>query len=130
MAHPVRIRVLEVLRQGEVAVGDLGAQVGSEVANISQHLAVLRRAGIVAARKSGLSVHYRVADEEVFLVLDALRVVFSHRVDSMQTVLAADADGAAGSKPRRGRTGGARVTRPPARPASTPPADPPGPVVP
>ncbi len=93
MAHPVRIRVLEVLRQGEAAVGDLGPQVGPEVGNLSQHLAVLRRAGIVDARKSGLSVLYTVRDPEVFAVLDALRVVFGHRVDSMQTVLAADEAG-------------------------------------
>ena len=90
MAHPVRIRVLEVLRQGEAAVGDLAAQVGPDVGNLSQHLAVLRRAGIVDARKGGLSVFYTVRDPEVFAVLDALRVVFTHRVDAMQTVLAAD----------------------------------------
>lgn len=90
MAHPVRIRALEILRQGEATVGDLGGHVGPEVGNLSQHLAVLRRAGIVDARKSGLSVLYSVRDPEVFAVLDALRVVFSHRVDSMQTVLAAD----------------------------------------
>ncbi len=90
MAHPVRIRALEVLRQGEAGVGDLAAQVGPGVGNLSQHLAVLRRAGIVDARKSGLSVLYTVRDPEVFGVLDALRVVFSHRLDSMQTVLAAD----------------------------------------
>jgi len=99
MAHPVRIRVLEVLRQGEMAVGSLGGQVGDDVANISQHLAVLRRAGIVVARKSGLSVNYSVQDEEAFIVLDALRVVFSHRLDSMQTMLEEDEADAAERAP-------------------------------
>ena len=94
MAHPVRIRILEVLRQGEAAVADLQAQVGPDVANISQHLAVLRNGGIVAARKSGLSVHYRVRDAEVFAILDALRQVFTSRLDSMQNTLQNDGEGA------------------------------------
>jgi len=109
MAHPVRIRTLEILRQGEVAVSEVQAQVDAEVANISQHLAVLRGAGIVTARKAGLSVLYSVRDAEVFTILDALREIFSHRLDSMQTVLAADENGRAPGperKSRRRRTGG------------------------
>jgi len=93
MAHPVRIRVLEVLRQGEWTVSDLQVQVDGDVANLSQHLGVLRRAGIVTPRKAGLSVLYAVVDPEVFVVLDALREVFTHRVDAMQTTLAADQQG-------------------------------------
>lgn len=90
LAHPVRIRVLEVLQQGEVSVADLQAEAGAEVANISQHLAVLRGGGIVAARKTGMNVLYRVRDTEVFLILDALRQIFSQRLDSMQTMLEED----------------------------------------
>ncbi len=93
LAHPVRIRVLEVLRGGEAAVGEVQAQVAADVANISQHLAVLRNAGIVTTQKSGLSVLYSVRDPEVFTVLDALREIFTHRLDSMQTILAADEAG-------------------------------------
>lgn len=99
MAHPVRIRVIEVLRQGPVGVAEVQAQVDPDVANISQHLAVLRNAGIVATRKAGPSVLYNVRDAEVFTVLDALREIFSHRLDSMQTMLAAD-DGAMPAPPR------------------------------
>ena len=90
MAHPVRIRVLEVLRQGPAGVAEVQAQVDPDVANLSQHLAVLRGAGIVATRKVGAAVLYNVCDAEVFSVLDALREIFSHRVRSMQTMLAAD----------------------------------------
>ena len=90
MAHPARVRTLEVLRQGEAAVADVQAQIDADVANLSQHLAVLRRAGIVSARKVGLHVLYSVRDTEVFTILDVLRGVFSQRVASMQTVLAAD----------------------------------------
>ncbi len=90
LAHPVRIRILEILRAGESSVTDIGAQLDPGVANVSQHLSVLRTAGIVTAQKSGLSVLYSVRDQEVFTVLDALREIFTHRLDSMQTTLAAD----------------------------------------
>jgi len=102
MAHPVRIRTLETLRQGECGVAEIQAQVDAEVINLSQHLAVLRGAGIVTARKVGLRVLYSVPDAQVFAILDALREVFSQRVDSMQTVLAADAAPPADA-PRPGR---------------------------
>ena len=96
------MRVLEILRQGEVAVAEVQPQLGADVANLSQHLAVLRGAGIVAARKVGLNVMYRVRDAEVFTILDALRQIFSHRLDSMQTTLAADdGDGLGSPKPRQ-----------------------------
>ncbi len=102
MAHPVRIRVLEVLRQGEASVSNLQAEVGADVANVSQHLGVLRNAGIVTARKLGLNVLYAVRDAEVFTILDALRAVFSQRVDTMQSVLAADEAAEAADAEARG----------------------------
>ncbi len=113
MAHPVRIRVLEVLRQGEVAVAELQGQMGADVANISQHLAVLRNAGIVTARKTGLNVLYSVRDPEVFTILDALREVFSQRLDAMQSVLAeADSAEAPGSASSTDGSGSAEPMRP------------------
>ena len=90
LAHPVRIRVLEVLRQGELSVAELQSEAGADVANISQHLAVLRTGGVVVARKTGMNVLYRVRDREVFVILDALRQIFSNRLDSMQTMLDED----------------------------------------
>ena len=90
LAHPVRIRVLEVLRQGELSVAELQSEAGADVANISQHLAVLRSGGVVVARKTGMNVLYRVRDGEVFVILDALRQIFSNRLDSMQTMLDED----------------------------------------
>ena len=98
MAHPVRIRALEVLRQGPAGVAELQSQVDPGVGNISQHLAVLRNAGVVSTRKAGPSVVYSVRDPEVFAILDALREIFSHRLDSMQTTLAAD-EGAQSAHP-------------------------------
>jgi ArsR family transcriptional regulator len=60
LGHPVRIRVLELLSEREHAVSELLAVIEIEPANLSQQLAVLRRAGLVATRKEGSAVHYSV----------------------------------------------------------------------
>ena len=71
LAHPARVRVLEVLAEGERAVGEIQPLVGIELSHLSQQLAVLRRAGLVTSRKEGSSVIYAVKDR---LVVDLLRV--------------------------------------------------------
>jgi ArsR family transcriptional regulator len=62
LAHPARIRALEVLADGERTVGELQRLVGIESSHLSQQLGVLRRAGLVATRKEGSSVHYALRD--------------------------------------------------------------------
>jgi len=62
LAHPARIRVLESLAEGERSVGDLQPLVEIESSHLSQQLAVLRRAGLVAFRKEGTSVIYSIRD--------------------------------------------------------------------
>lgn len=72
MADPKRLCVLERLAEGERSVGDLSRDVGCQVPNMSQHLAVLRSAGVVATRRDGSTVFYRLADERV---LEAYRLL-------------------------------------------------------
>ena len=71
LAHPARVRALEVLVEGERTVGDLQPLVGIESSHLSQQLGVLRRAGLVATRKEGSSVIYSLRDP---LVADLLAV--------------------------------------------------------
>src|SRR3954468_4218617 len=71
LAHPARVRVLEVLVEGERSVGELQPLVGIELSHLSQQLAVLRRAGLVTARKERSSVYYSLRDP---LVADLLTV--------------------------------------------------------
>src|SRR3954463_10360205 len=71
LAHPARVRVLEVLAEGERSVGELQPLVGIELSHLSQQLAILRRAGLVASRKDGSSVIYSVKDP---LAVELLRV--------------------------------------------------------
>ena len=76
LADPKRLCVLEFLADGgERSVGDLSRNVGCQVPNMSQHLAVLRAAGIVASRRDGSTVLYRIADHSVLDLVGALQRV-------------------------------------------------------
>jgi ArsR family transcriptional regulator len=76
LAHPTRIAIVELLRDGEVAAGRIFEQLGVEQANASQHLAVLRARGIVLNRKEGNQVFYRIRDPLLTKVLDIMRRYF------------------------------------------------------
>jgi ArsR family transcriptional regulator len=72
-----RLAILEALRHGESCVSDLGQATGQAQSNISKHLGFLRRAGVLAARRRGLRVFYRVAAPEVFAVLEAAQALLA-----------------------------------------------------
>jgi ArsR family transcriptional regulator len=92
LAHPARIRALEVLVEGEMTVGDLQSHVGIEASHLSQQLAVLRRVGVVTTRKSGTSVFYAVADPAVVELLAVARrfliASLSHTEDLLESLRA------------------------------------------
>ncbi|MBE0477513.1 winged helix-turn-helix transcriptional regulator [Candidatus Aerophobetes bacterium] len=70
LSHPTRIKIVEYLRKNEMCVCEIFPHLGEEQSNISRHLAALKRAGILSSRKKGVSVYYRVQDENVFKVLE------------------------------------------------------------
>ena len=72
LADPKRLCVLETLAAGEVSVSELSVRVGCQVPNMSQHLAVLRSAGLVSTRRDGSTVYYRLTDVRV---LEAYRLI-------------------------------------------------------
>jgi DNA-binding transcriptional ArsR family regulator len=72
LSDPKRLCVLESLAVGELSVGDLSTVVGCQVPNMSQHLAVLRSAGLVTTRREGSTVYYRLTDPRV---LEAYRLI-------------------------------------------------------
>jgi ArsR family transcriptional regulator len=88
LAHGHRLELLEHVGQGERSVEALAAVAGLSVANTSQHLLRLRRAGLVVSRREGKSVHYRLTDRSVIDLLAALRQVAERNVAEAQTVIA------------------------------------------
>jgi DNA-binding transcriptional ArsR family regulator len=70
LGEPMRIRLLEALRDGEATVQDLTAQLGASQQNVSKHLGVLHGAGIVSRRKEGTFVRYAVTDPGVYALCE------------------------------------------------------------
>jgi rhodanese-related sulfurtransferase len=89
LASGRRIELLDVLANGERTVEALAGEVGLSVANASRHLQVLRQAGLVASRREGTSVHYRLAGPEVFELWRALRTLAASRLAEVERLAAA-----------------------------------------
>lgn len=87
LAHPLRIAVLDLLREGERGVNELSSLLSVEQSALSQQLAVLRNKNIVVARKEGLNVYYSVRDKTVFKLLDVAKQIFSNQLISVQDML-------------------------------------------
>ena len=77
MGQVTRLAILDELRQGESCVSDLGRATGQGQPNVSKHLAFLRRAGVIAARRRGVRVFYRLAGPEVSTLLDAAQALLA-----------------------------------------------------
>lgn len=88
LGHPARIRVLEVLRDGERSVSELIPEVGLEPSHLSQQLGVLRRANIVQARKEGITVRYSVTDERIFDLLTVAKAILTSSLAESGQLLA------------------------------------------
>jgi ArsR family transcriptional regulator len=87
LGHPARVRILELLRDGERSVGSLQAELNLDSGGTSQHLSALRRIGLVESRREGTSVFYRVDDEQVFGLLEAGRGLVARRLAEQQSIL-------------------------------------------
>ena len=77
---PARIRILNLLRDGEKSVGDLAAAIRLPQPNVSQHLTVMRSRGIVAARREGATVRYRLSNPKVLKAFDIMREVLKENL--------------------------------------------------
>jgi ArsR family transcriptional regulator len=87
LAHPLRVRILEILRARERSVQELQAAVGVDQSTVSQQLAVLRSRNVVRARKQGTTVRYTVGDPLVGELLDVARRIFNNQLTGSQTLL-------------------------------------------
>jgi ArsR family transcriptional regulator len=88
LAHPTRLAILCLLREGEVCVCELEPVLDLRQANISQHLAILRRANLVTSRREGLRILYRVSDERVFEAIDLLSSITHDQFAEARRLLA------------------------------------------
>jgi rhodanese-related sulfurtransferase len=89
LASGRRIELLDVLANGERTVEALAGEVGLSVANTSQHLQILRQAGLVGSRRQGTSVHYQLAAPEVFELWRTLRTLATSRLAEVERLAVA-----------------------------------------
>ena len=89
LAHPLRIRILEVLVEGEHSVQALQAKLGADQPFVSQQLAILRAKNVVSARKDGTSVHYSVRDPLIGDLLAVARGIFNNQLTGTKSMLEA-----------------------------------------
>lgn len=87
LAHPLRIRILDALSQGEVGVNDLSARLDVEQSTLSQQLAVLRKSNIVEGRKEAQNVFYSVRDPAILRLLEDAKQVFNNQLIDVRDLL-------------------------------------------
>jgi DNA-binding transcriptional ArsR family regulator len=73
IAHPIRMKILCFLMEGEKNVGEIEQQFGSTISNISQHLTVLRKANIIDRRKEANFMFYSLKDNNIFKLMETLK---------------------------------------------------------
>ena len=108
LAHPGRIRILELLRDGEKSVTELQLALGTEGSTASQQLAILRMNNLVDTRKSGNNIYYRLRDAQVNDLLSVARRMFDTHLVQLQSM---STDESFSVQPTRARTRRPQLTR-------------------
>ncbi len=99
LSAPARLMLLEQIAQGERGVEVLAEKTGLAIANTSQHLQQLRRAGLVTSRRDGKSVIYRLSDPKTLVLLDLLRIVAEQNLAQVERILRGMSDGVEALEP-------------------------------
>jgi len=81
MADPMRLRILHSLHDGELSVTSIIEVVSGSQANVSRHLSILRKAGLVDCRREGLNAFYRIIDPQVFTICESVCSAIGERLD-------------------------------------------------
>ncbi len=80
LADPKRLRIINVLRDGEMTVGDMARVLGLRQANLSQHLMLLRERGVVTTRRQGLNVYYALSNPKIVQACEIMRKVLAEHL--------------------------------------------------
>ncbi len=80
MSHPIRLKILCLLQDSEMSVGDIREQVKTTNANVSQHLNILRSQGIIDYRKDANFIYNRIADPRIIQMMKTMQMLFCPEV--------------------------------------------------
>lgn len=87
LAHPTRIQIVKLLRNGEMCVCEIMPNLDSEQSNTSQHLTVLKNQGIVESRKDGSKVIYSIKNKEVYEMIDLCEAIILRQIEDTKSSL-------------------------------------------
>lgn len=88
LAHPTRLKLIELMRKDELPVGALCRRLQLGQSSVSKHLAILRQVGLVQTRQQGTTVFYRIQDRSIFEVLRPVSVILRKKLVESQKALA------------------------------------------
>jgi DNA-binding transcriptional ArsR family regulator len=101
LGHPARVRILELISDEEHAVGELQNELGLDSSGTSQHLAALRRQGLVETRRQGTTIYYKLKDPRVAELLRVAREILSANLKETRELLAELGDAPSAARRRR-----------------------------
>ena len=87
LAHPTRIQIVKLLKEGEMCVCDILPNLDSEQSNTSQHLTILKNQGIVESKKDGAKVIYTIKNKEVYEMIDLAEALILRQIEETKTSL-------------------------------------------
>ena len=87
LSNPIRLMIIDVLKDGEATVGELQDMLGAQQPNLSQHLAVMRSSGIVQSRKVGTKVHYSLTNPKIVEACSLVRTILRDQSEHLGTVV-------------------------------------------
>lgn len=88
LSHPVRLAIIEQLKNGERSVGQLVEANGVEQSSVSKNLAILKQAGILRSRQEGVTVYYAIRDQDIFKVLRVVSDILATKHKESAKILA------------------------------------------
>jgi len=86
LAHPTRIQIIKLLKDGEMCVCDILPNLDSEQSNTSQHLTILKNQGIVESKKDGSKVIYSIKNTEVYDMIDLAEAIILRQIEETKTL--------------------------------------------
>jgi len=86
LSNAKRLQILNVLRHGEMSVGELALKTGIRIANVSQHLAIMNQKGILKRRREGLNIYYSISHPKVIQAFDIMREVLLDKLEEQAMI--------------------------------------------
>lgn len=88
LAQPTRLKILEILRNGEKCICDICPLVNGEQSNVSRHISLMQKSHLVTTRKDGVKVMVKVTDARIFEILDEVGAILKNQMKEQERLLA------------------------------------------